>query len=135
VTESFSFHSFLESVAAGVDSVDHHLKRKGNEAPTTIRSDMDEPLDLIRLSIDERIYVKCRGDRGTFKSIGDFSTGISCSCLPAPNTCWLCVPYRYSYLANVTELKGKLHVSSKSILRFYPDFTGLVDRPMTSTST
>lgn len=25
---------------------------------------MDEPLDLIRLSIDERIYVKCRGDRG-----------------------------------------------------------------------
>lgn len=22
-----------------------------------------EPLDLIRLSIDERIYVKCRGDR------------------------------------------------------------------------
>jgi len=24
---------------------------------------MEEPLDLIRLSIDERIYVKCRGDR------------------------------------------------------------------------
>ena len=24
---------------------------------------VDEPLDLIRLSIDERIYVKCRGDR------------------------------------------------------------------------
>ena len=22
-----------------------------------------EPLDLVRLSIDERIYVKCRGDR------------------------------------------------------------------------
>ena len=24
---------------------------------------MEEPLDLIRLSLDERIYVKCRGDR------------------------------------------------------------------------
>ena len=24
---------------------------------------VEEPLDLIRLSIDERIYVKCRGDR------------------------------------------------------------------------
>ena len=26
-------------------------------------SSIDEPLDLIKLSIDERIYVKCRGDR------------------------------------------------------------------------
>jgi U6 snRNA-associated Sm-like protein LSm3 len=24
---------------------------------------MEEPLDLIRLSIDECVYVKCRGDR------------------------------------------------------------------------
>ena len=24
---------------------------------------MEEPLDLIRLSIDERVYVKCRGAR------------------------------------------------------------------------
>jgi U6 snRNA-associated Sm-like protein LSm3 len=24
---------------------------------------MEEPLDLVRLSIDERVYVKCRGDR------------------------------------------------------------------------
>mmetsp|Transcript_5470 Transcript_5470/g.11998 ORF Transcript_5470/g.11998 Transcript_5470/m.11998 type:complete len:90 (-) Transcript_5470:332-601(-) len=24
---------------------------------------MEEPLDLIRLSIDERVYVKCRGNR------------------------------------------------------------------------
>jgi hypothetical protein len=24
---------------------------------------MEEPLDLIRLSIDERVYIKCRGDR------------------------------------------------------------------------
>lgn len=24
---------------------------------------MEEPLDLIRLSIDERVYVKCRNDR------------------------------------------------------------------------
>lgn len=26
-------------------------------------STMEEPLDLIRLSIDERVYIKCRGDR------------------------------------------------------------------------
>lgn len=26
-------------------------------------SSVDEPLDLIKLSIDERVYVKCRGDR------------------------------------------------------------------------
>ena len=24
---------------------------------------MEEPLDLIRLSIDDRVYIKCRGDR------------------------------------------------------------------------
>ena len=24
---------------------------------------IDQPLDLIRLSIDERVFVKCRGDR------------------------------------------------------------------------
>ena len=24
---------------------------------------IDEPLDLIKLSVDERVYVKCRGDR------------------------------------------------------------------------
>ncbi|GAB5036723.1 u6 snrna-associated sm-like protein lsm3 [Nannochloropsis oceanica] len=26
-------------------------------------SSVDEPLDLIRLSLDERVYVKCRGER------------------------------------------------------------------------
>jgi len=26
-------------------------------------SNVDEPLDLLRLSLDERIYVKMRGDR------------------------------------------------------------------------
>lgn len=26
-------------------------------------SSVEEPLDLIRLSLDERIYVKCRGER------------------------------------------------------------------------
>jgi U6 snRNA-associated Sm-like protein LSm3 len=26
-------------------------------------SHFEEPLDLVRLSLDERIYVKCRGDR------------------------------------------------------------------------
>ena len=27
------------------------------------KATMEEPLDLIRLSIDERVYVKCRNDR------------------------------------------------------------------------
>eukprot|EP00427_Karlodinium_veneficum_P018037 CAMPEP_0169138506 /NCGR_PEP_ID=MMETSP1015-20121227/42302_1 /TAXON_ID=342587 /ORGANISM="Karlodinium micrum, Strain CCMP2283" /LENGTH=95 /DNA_ID=CAMNT_0009203809 /DNA_START=58 /DNA_END=345 /DNA_ORIENTATION=- len=26
-------------------------------------SGIEEPLDLIRLSLDERVYIKCRGDR------------------------------------------------------------------------
>ena len=30
---------------------------------TAFISRMEEPLDLIRLSIDERVYVKCRGNR------------------------------------------------------------------------
>lgn len=29
----------------------------------TMSSSIEEPLDLIRLSLDERIYVKCRGER------------------------------------------------------------------------
>jgi hypothetical protein len=34
-----------------------------NHTPQTSFQTMEEPLDLIRLSIDERVYVKCRGDR------------------------------------------------------------------------
>lgn len=34
------------------------------ESPSiSMASSVDEPLDLIRLSLDERIYVKCRGGR------------------------------------------------------------------------
>lgn len=43
---------------------------------TTPQADMEEPLDLIRLSIDERVYVKCRGDRelrGRLHVSADFS--------------------------------------------------------------
>jgi hypothetical protein len=31
--------------------------------PLLTSATMEEPLDLIRLSIDERVYVKCRGER------------------------------------------------------------------------
>jgi hypothetical protein len=33
------------------------------DTPVLVDETMEEPLDLIRLSIDERVYVKCRGDR------------------------------------------------------------------------
>ena len=32
-------------------------------APIEEEATVKEPLDLIRLSLDERIYVKCRGER------------------------------------------------------------------------
>lgn len=33
------------------------------EEMTSSSSECREPLDLIRLSIDERVYIKCKGDR------------------------------------------------------------------------
>ena len=39
------------------DSVLFYTTHKNN------KKNMEEPLDLIRLSIDERVYIKCRGDR------------------------------------------------------------------------
>ena len=33
------------------------------KTPYNGKATMEEPLDLIRLSIDERVYVKCRNDR------------------------------------------------------------------------
>lgn len=33
------------------------------DALPAMTSECREPLDLIRLSIDERVYVKCKGDR------------------------------------------------------------------------
>ena len=53
----------VESVSR--DQPDKHGPRPGGteaggrEAMTSV----EEPLDLVRLSIDERIYVKCRGSR------------------------------------------------------------------------
>lgn len=41
---------------------------------------MEEPLDLIRLSIDERVYVKCRGDR---ELKGKLHVSIVVSCFAA----------------------------------------------------
>ncbi|KAG8007203.1 U6 snRNA-associated Sm-like protein LSm3 [Nibea albiflora] len=38
-----------------------YLHRQGCQQPTT--NTVEEPLDLIRLSLDERIYVKMRNDR------------------------------------------------------------------------
>ena len=42
-------------------------------------SNVDEPLDLLRLSLDERIYVKMRGDR---ELRGKLHVR-DCGCLPA----------------------------------------------------
>ncbi|CAL9046045.1 unnamed protein product, partial [Musa banksii] len=38
-------------------------RRKGKEMASEEESTVKEPLDLIRLSLDERIYVKLRSDR------------------------------------------------------------------------
>ena len=40
-----------------------HLANRDNWPPLHLTDTMEEPLDLIRLSIDERVYIKCRGDR------------------------------------------------------------------------
>ncbi len=37
--------------------------KKGSDAVAPQHGTVEEPLDLIRLSLDERIYVKLRGDR------------------------------------------------------------------------
>jgi U6 snRNA-associated Sm-like protein LSm3 len=39
------------------------LSQRINREILDMSSSVEVPLDLIRLSIDERIYVKCRGDR------------------------------------------------------------------------
>lgn len=36
---------------------------ENNSERIAMSSSVEEPLDLIRLSLDERIYVKCRGER------------------------------------------------------------------------
>ena len=56
---SDTIDSRARAVIAIVDwwRADHDIYKKKN------MSSIDEPLDLIKLSIDERIYVKCRGDR------------------------------------------------------------------------
>lgn len=45
-------------------------------------SSVEEPLDLIRLSLDERIYVKCRGERELrgklHVSLGNFLQQVLC---------------------------------------------------------
>jgi hypothetical protein len=48
---------------------------------------MEEPLDLIRLSIDERVYVKCRGDRELRGKLH-----VSFVSLDYRITCWFVVP-------------------------------------------
>jgi U6 snRNA-associated Sm-like protein LSm3 len=37
--------------------------KKNHNLPVRDMTSIDEPLDLIKLSIGEKIYVKCRGDR------------------------------------------------------------------------
>lgn len=62
------------------------------KAPTADIGSVEEPLDLVRLSLDERVYVKLRGDRelrGKL-NVGEFFLFVSC-----PNQCNL---YIYIYI-------------------------------------
>eukprot|EP00953_Heterococcus_sp_UTEX-ZZ885_P025111 13667-Heterococcus_DN1.PRE.4 len=46
-------------------------------------TNVEEPLDLIRLSLDERVYVKCRGDRELRGKLHVSNQAYNCA-LPAP---------------------------------------------------
>jgi U6 snRNA-associated Sm-like protein LSm3 len=43
--------------------VRENTSKKNHNLPVRDMTSIDEPLDLIKLSIGEKIYVKCRGDR------------------------------------------------------------------------
>lgn len=52
------------------------------KAPSADIGSVEEPLDLVRLSLDERVYVKLRGDR---ELRGKLNVGE-----PFHQTLWLC---------------------------------------------
>ena len=49
--------------ASGPNTNSPHPLIVSPSCPSPSKTTMEEPLDLIRLSIDERVYVKCRGER------------------------------------------------------------------------
>jgi len=55
-------NSTSSSQNAKVDTI-HGTRRLCAKTLHSNKFRMEEPLDLIRLSIDERVYVKCRNDR------------------------------------------------------------------------
>lgn len=61
--------SATDTNCSGSDGITLLTITSNNKVPTKSISllshhqNMEEPLDLIRLSIDERVYVKCRNDR------------------------------------------------------------------------
>lgn len=60
VTASWGFIPPVEKPQKGTEGFG---RRKGKEMASEEESTVKEPLDLIRLSLDERIYVKLRSDR------------------------------------------------------------------------
>ena len=66
---------------------------------------MEEPLDLIRLSIDERVYVKCRGERELRGKL-HVSTQYSFTCVAASLSdcqlyCWIVFGFIFLYFLKV----------------------------------
>ncbi|CAD5172230.1 unnamed protein product, partial [Musa acuminata subsp. malaccensis] len=59
-TASWGFIPPVEKPQKGTEGFG---RRKGKEMASEEESTVKEPLDLIRLSLDERIYVKLRSDR------------------------------------------------------------------------
>ena len=67
-------------------------------APADDEATVKEPLDLIRLSLDERVYVKCRGEREVRGKL-HVSALSTCPLVthspPPPPLSFLLVPHSY----------------------------------------
>ena len=59
-TVTLGYYSSLNICSAGSKAVLHRSVRRSPQAPTVT---VEEPLDLIKLSLDERIKVKMRNER------------------------------------------------------------------------
>jgi hypothetical protein len=71
---------------------------------------MEEPLDLIRLSIDERVYIKCRGDR---ELRGKLHVSVCvCVCVPTARTLSL-LSHTYSFHSLHTHTQIGLRSTSQ----------------------
>jgi hypothetical protein len=66
---------------------------------------MEEPLDLIRLSIDERVYIKCRGERELRGKLH-----VSQKRSPCCRRC-MCVPSPHPYYNSDLEMFYRLMIN------------------------